>query len=220
MILKEDNNVDLNINKHLIILKRKRLLDCLNTPDDIVFSLLNNLLNSDSFKRHIDKKVEYWFKHDTECSLMEFLKMSKKEYTEWVKGELNMTQNNKNEKSQTLDETVEELKKYTIKKLEETTGVSFHRMIELAIADRDGKCVILDTKSKESEVICEFVKILDWITKSVEKHDFSPFRIIAGAPENTYPVVREFNKILDKYDETIYTAFKNIEVLSSTESEK
>lgn len=32
--------------------------------------------------------------------------------------------------------------------------------------------------------------------------------------------MREFNKILDKYDETIYIAFKNIEVLSSTESEK
>lgn len=123
-------------------------------------------------------------------------------------------------KPQTLDRMTEELKNYTIKKIEETTGVSFHRMIELAIADRDGKCIILGAKSKESEVICELVKVLDWITKSVKKHDFSPFRIRAGAPENTYPVIREFNKILDKYDETIYTAFKNIEVLNSTESEK
>ena len=122
--------------------------------------------------------------------------------------------------SQTLDKTTEELRKYTIKKIEETTGVSFHRMIELAIADKDGRCIILGTKSKESEVICELVKILDWVTKSVNKHDFSPFRIVAGAPENTYPVTREFDKILDKYEETIYTAFKNVEVLNSTESEK
>ena len=122
--------------------------------------------------------------------------------------------------SQTLDKMTEELRKYTIKKIEETTGVSFHRMIELAIADKDGRCIILGTKSKESEVICELVKILDWVTKSVNKHDFSPFRIVAGAPENTYPVTRKFDKILDKYEETIYTAFKNVEVLNSTESEK
>lgn len=75
-------------------------------------------------------------------------------------------------------------------------------------------------KNKESEVICKLVKTLDWVVKSVENHDFSPFRVVAGAPENTYPVARKFNEILSKYDETIYTAFKNVEVLNSTESEK
>ena len=123
-------------------------------------------------------------------------------------------------KPQTLDRMTEELKNYTIKKIEETAGIPFYRMMELAIADRDGRCVILGTKNKESEVICELVKILDWVTKSVEKHDFSPFRIVTGVPENTYPVTREFDKILDKYEETIYTAFKNIEVLNSIEREK
>lgn len=96
----------------------------------------------------------------------------------------------------------------------------YNRIKELIKADKDGRCIILGTKNKESEVICELVKTLDWVVKSVKNHDFSPFRIVTGAPENTYPVIREFNKILDKYDETIYTAFKNIEVLSSTESEK
>ena len=131
-----------------------------------------------------------------------------------------MAQVYKDIKPKTLDKMTKELTKYTIKKVEEISGVSFHRMLELAIADRDGRCVILGTKNKESEVICELVKILDWVTKSVEKHDFSPFRIVTGAPENTYPVTREFDKILDKYEETIYTAFKNIEVLNSIEREK
>ena len=76
------------------------------------------------------------------------------------------------------------------------------------------------TKSKESEVICELVKTLDWVVKSVENHDFSPFRVVAGAPENTYPVARRFSEILNKYDETIYVAFKNIEVLNNIEREK
>lgn len=76
------------------------------------------------------------------------------------------------------------------------------------------------TKNKESEVICELVKTLDWVVKSVKNHDFTPFRIVTGAPENTYPVTRKFSEILDKYDETICTAFKNVEVLNSIESEK
>ena len=121
-----------------------------------------------------------------------------------------MAQVYKDIKPKTLDKMTEELTKYTIKKVEEMSGVSFHRMLELAIADKNGRCVILGT----------LVKILNWITKSVKEHDFSPFRIVAGAPENTYPVIREFNKILDKYDETIYVALKNIEILNSTESEK
>ena len=76
------------------------------------------------------------------------------------------------------------------------------------------------TKNKESEVICELVKTLDWVVKSVKNHDFSPFTAVAGAPENTYPVVHEFNKILDKYSETIYVAFKNIEALNNVERER
>ena len=84
-------------------------------------------------------------------------------------------------------------------------------MIELAIADRDGRCVILETKSEEDEVIYELVKTLDWVVRSVENHDFSPFRVVAGAPENTYPVTRKFSEILDKYNETIRIAFKTVE---------
>lgn len=76
------------------------------------------------------------------------------------------------------------------------------------------------TKNKESEVICKLVKTLDWVVKSVENHDFSPFRVVAGAPESTYPVARRFNKILDKYSETIYAAFKNIETLNNVERER
>ena len=87
MILKEGNNIDLNTNEYLIILKRKRLLDFLNTPDSVVFSLLGDLFKSESFKNYIDKAVDYWHTHDTGCSLQEFLKMDKKEYTRWVKGE-------------------------------------------------------------------------------------------------------------------------------------
>lgn len=64
------------------------------------------------------------------------------------------------------------------------------------------------TKNKESEVICELVKTLDWVVKSVKNHDFSPFRVVARAPENTYPVAHRFSEILNKYDETICIAFK------------
>lgn len=113
--------------------------------------------------------------------------------------------------SQTLDKMAEELKKYTIKKIEETAGVPFNRMIELAIADKDGRCVILGTKNEEDEAIYELVKTLDWVVRSVKNHDFSPFRIVTGAPESTYPVAHKFSEILDKYNETIRIAFKNIE---------
>ena len=76
------------------------------------------------------------------------------------------------------------------------------------------------TKNKESEVICKLVKTLDWVVKSVKNHDFSPFTAVAGVPENTYPVARRFSEILNKYDETIYVAFKNFEILNNIEREK
>lgn len=86
------------------------------------------------------------------------------------------------------------------------------RLRELVEADRDGRCVVLGAKNDEYETIRDLYKIVNWISGSVLKHDFSPFRIVAGAPENTFPVVVEYDRVIDKHSETIYLAFKDLEI--------
>ena len=90
--------------------------------------------------------------------------------------------------------------------------VPIDRLRELVEADRKGRCVVLTGKSKTNETIRDLVKIIEWVSDSVKKHDFSPFRIVAGAPENTFPVVRECQRVIDKHEEEIYIAFKDAEV--------
>ena len=86
------------------------------------------------------------------------------------------------------------------------------RLRELVEADMDGCCVVLTGKDNKNETIRDLVKTLQWVSDAVKKHDFSPFRIVAGAPENTFPVVRECQRVTDKHDEEIYLAFKDEEV--------
>lgn len=81
MILKENNNKNL-IDKRLIILKRKRLLDFLNTPDNIIFSLLKDLFDDKSFKKCYDSEI---VKYRLICSLQEGLEIEESGYNEWIK---------------------------------------------------------------------------------------------------------------------------------------
>lgn len=95
---------------------------------------------------------------------------------------------------------------------EESEEYELDRMRELLNADRAGRCVVLAGKDKKNETIRDLVKTLQWVSDAVKNHDFSPFRIVAGAPENTFPVVREYQRVTDKHEEEIYLAFKDEEV--------
>lgn len=94
------------------------------------------------------------------------------------------------------------------------------RLRELVEADREGRCVVLTGQSKKNETIRDLVKIIEWISNSVKKHDFSPFRIVVGALENTFPVVREYQRVIDKHEEEIYLAFKDEEVENALKGEQ
>lgn len=79
-------------------------------------------------------------------------------------------------------------------------GIDINRLRELAEADRNGLCVVLDGKSRDKELICKLMRLLYWLEDSIKKKDFSPFRIVAGAPENNYPFISAFHRIEDEYD--------------------
>lgn len=91
-------------------------------------------------------------------------------------------------------------------------GIDLNRLRELAEADRNGLCVVLDGKSRDKELICKLMRLLYWLEDSIKKKDFSPFRIVAGAPENNYPFISAFHRIEDEYDLEIYLAGKDEEV--------
>ena len=103
---------------------------------------------------------------------------------------------------------------------EESEEYDLDQLRELVEADRDGRCVVLTMESKTNETIRDLVKIVEWIVGSVKKHDFSPFRIVAGAPENTFPVVREYQNVIDKHEEEIYLAFKDEEIKNALKGEQ
>ena len=90
------------------------------------------------------------------------------------------------------------------------------RMAELIEADQEGRCVVLNGKDKRNKTIRDLVKLIHWVCTSVRNHDFSPFRIVAGAPENTFPVVSKYDKLIDEHEDEIYMAFKDEEVNKST----
>lgn len=90
------------------------------------------------------------------------------------------------------------------------------RMAKLVEADRDGRCVVLNGKDKRNKTIRDLVRLIHWVCASVRKHDFSPFRIVEGAPENTFPVVSKYDQLIEEHEDEIYTAFKDEEVNKST----
>ena len=91
---------------------------------------------------------------------------------------------------------------------------------ELTQADRDGRCVVLDGKSRDKELICKLMRLLYWLEDSIKKKDFSPFRIVAGAPENNYPFISAFHRIEDEYDLEIHLAGKDEEAKAALKERK
>lgn len=100
----------------------------------------------------------------------------------------------------------------------ETVGMAFsedtapvERLRELWFADKDGRCVVLDGKSRDKELICKLVRLFYWLEDCVKKKDFSPFRIVAGAPENNYPFISAFQRIENEYELEIHLSGKDEE---------
>lgn len=87
----------------------------------------------------------------------------------------------------------------------------FKRLRELAEADREGRCVVLDGKSRDKELIRKLVRLFYWLEDCIKKKDFSPFRRVAGAPENNYPFISAFQHIGNEYELEIHLAGKDEE---------
>lgn len=106
--------------------------------------------------------------------------------------------------------------------IEDAFGVSVDRLREVAQADGEGRCVVIDGKSRDKELIRKLVRLFYWLEDCIKKKDFSPFRIVAGAPENNYPFISAFQRIEDEYEFEIYLAGKDEEaeaVLKASEQD-
>lgn len=90
-------------------------------------------------------------------------------------------------------------------------GITPDRLRELAEADREGRCVVLDGKNRDKELIRKLVRLFYWLEDCVKKKDFSPFRIVAGAAENNYPFISAFQHIENEYELEIHLAGKDEE---------
>lgn len=84
-------------------------------------------------------------------------------------------------------------------------------LAEMVQAKREGRCVVLDGKSRDKELIRKLVRLFYWLEDCVKKKDFSPFRIVAGAPENNYPFISAFQRIENEYELEIHLAGKEEE---------
>ena len=99
-------------------------------------------------------------------------------------------------------------------------GISEARLRELAQADREGRCVVLDGKSREKELIRKLLRLLYSLEDYVKKKDFTPFSVRAGAPENNYPFISALHRIEDEYDLEIYLAGKDEEAEAALRREQ
>ena len=99
-------------------------------------------------------------------------------------------------------------------------GVPVDRLRELAEAEREGRCVVLDGKSRDKELIRKLVRLFYWLEDCVKKKDFSPFRIVAGAPENNYPFISAFQRIENEYELEIHLAGKDEEAEAALAKER
>ena len=91
---------------------------------------------------------------------------------------------------------------------------------EFAQADRDGRCVVLNGKSRDKELIRKLIRLFYWLEDCVKKKDFSPFRIVAGAPENNYPFISAFQHIENEYELEIHLAGKDEEAQTALRREQ
>lgn len=107
----------------------------------------------------------------------------------------------------------EKARAFRLNEIESIIGNEYNmdRLRELVEADRDGRVEILTGESREMDTIRDLVKIITWITDSVQEHDFSPFRVVKGAIDTTFPVTKEWDKAVEKHSEIIYLAFKDLE---------
>ena len=98
-----------------------------------------------------------------------------------------------------------------LKKIEDILGDDYDLdcLRELAEADREGRCVVLDGKSRDKELIRKLVRLFYWLEDCIKKKDFSPFRRVAGAPENNYPFISAFQRIENEYELEIQFAGKD-----------
>ena len=92
-----------------------------------------------------------------------------------------------------------------------TAKIPLDRLRELAEAEREGRCVVLDGKSRDKELIRKLVRLFYWLEDCVKKKDFSPFRIVAGAPAINYPFISAFQHIENEYELEIHLAGKDEE---------
>nr|DAR03853.1 MAG TPA: hypothetical protein [Caudoviricetes sp.] len=105
-------------------------------------------------------------------------------------------------------------------RLEIIKEIPIDRLRELAQAEKEGRLVVLDGKSKDKELIRELMRLLYWLEDCIKKKDFSPFRIVAGAPENNYPFINAFQRIENKYELEMHFAAKAAEAaLNDLEAE-
>ena len=101
-----------------------------------------------------------------------------------------------------------------------TAKIPLDRLREIAEADREGRCVVLDGKSRDKELIRKLVRLFYWLEDCVKKKDFSPFRIVAGAPENNYPFISAFQRIENEYELEIHLAGKDEEAEAALAKER
>ena len=94
------------------------------------------------------------------------------------------------------------------------------RLREIVEADRDGRCVVLDGKSRDKELIRNLVRLFYWLEDCVKKKDFSPFRLVAGASENNYPFISAFQHIENEYELEIHLAGKDEEAEAALRREQ
>lgn len=91
---------------------------------------------------------------------------------------------------------------------------------EMVQAKREGRCVVLDGKSRDKELIRKLVRLFYWLEDCVKKKDFSPFRIVAGAPEINYPFISAFQRIENEYELEIHLAGKDEEAQAALRREQ
>lgn len=98
-----------------------------------------------------------------------------------------------------------------IAEIKEFDGVPIDRFRELIQADKEGRLVVLDGKSKDKELILKLIRLLYWLEDCINKKDFSPFRIMTGAPENNSSFISAFHRVENEYEFEIYLAGKDAE---------
>lgn len=96
--------------------------------------------------------------------------------------------------------------------ISEMEGFETDRLRELAMADRERRCVVLNGQNDSLSAIRELYGLLCSVENSIKNKDFSIFRHVgAGVPTITIPFCTKLHWIEDRYDEVICTVCKEAE---------